>query len=126
MLKNIKEMLKDIDIAEKRITEIPTEQGNIDAALNDILHVIEFNSFDACSGFKLAKMIKDKRQERRALKDELDETLEIVELGKRVKGTLETYKVKLGQLKAKQDAKIYKVRVMQEAFGEVVEGKSNK
>jgi hypothetical protein len=121
MIKHLREILKYMNDSEQRLKDIPVEQGEVDSALNDILHVVEFNNFNAYEGYKLAKLIQDKRKIRRELKDEYEETTEIVEMSKRIKGTLETYKNKLGQLKAKQEAKTYKVRVMQDVFGDVIE-----
>lgn len=45
--------------------------SRVDLELQDLEHIIEFTTFDACKGYKLAKMIKDKREERRNIKNKM-------------------------------------------------------
>jgi hypothetical protein len=65
--KNIEEDLNTYDI-ELRKTE---------GYLQDVMHIIENENFNASEGYKLSKMIKDARIQRRDLKNEI-ETLNIL------------------------------------------------
>lgn len=46
--------------------------SEIDQEISDILHYIEFYSFSACDGYKLAKELKTLRLKRRDIKNQLD------------------------------------------------------
>jgi len=49
-----------------------TSLSDIDKEINDIYHYIEFSDLDAYRGWKAYKMLKDKLNERRKIKDSLD------------------------------------------------------
>jgi hypothetical protein len=51
--------------------------SKVDQEISDILHYIEFFSFNACEGYKLAKRLKELRLRRRDIKNQL-EAIEIV------------------------------------------------
>lgn len=46
-------------------------ESKIDQEISDILHYIEFYSFSACDGYKLAKELKELRLKRRDIKNQL-------------------------------------------------------
>lgn len=48
------------------------QESNIDKAISDILHYIEFNNFSASDGYKLCKKLKELRLHRRKIKNELE------------------------------------------------------
>ena len=48
------------------------EQSNVDKQISDVLHYIELNSFSACEGYKLCKVLKKLHLKRRAIKNELE------------------------------------------------------
>ena len=50
-------------------SEISDELSKIDLEISDLYHYIEFNSFNACDGFKLARHLKVLLQKRRAIKN---------------------------------------------------------
>jgi len=54
------------------IENITKQLLSYDIALMDISHKIEFEAFNACEGYKLAKRIKELRTQRRELKDMLE------------------------------------------------------
>lgn len=64
----------------KRLDSAQEELKKVDSEIQDILHVIELTSFDACKGFKWAKELQKLRKERRRLKDEIESLEPIKEL----------------------------------------------
>lgn len=54
-----------------RSTELHEMQGKADREVSDILHYIEFNSLNACQGFKAYKMLREVLLKRRGIKDEM-------------------------------------------------------
>lgn len=73
---NVKSLICDLS------DQLKTMQGNkswltemhskIDREISDILHYIEFYSFNACQGYKLAKELKELRLKRRDIKNQLE------------------------------------------------------
>lgn len=59
-----------LDCRERK-TDLIAALSQIDKELEDIAHYIEFNSLDACKGFKAYKLMHQKRNQRRIIKDEL-------------------------------------------------------
>ena len=47
-------------------------ESKVDQEISDILHYIEFFSFNACEGYKLAKGLKELRLKRRDIKNQLE------------------------------------------------------
>jgi hypothetical protein len=58
-----------------RIAVISEEIKKCDWAVMDIEHYLELHNFDAATGYKLARKIKELRVRRRELKDELEPLL---------------------------------------------------
>lgn len=58
--------------ANTRKNELTSQLTIVDKKLSDVLHYCEFTTLNACQGFKLYKMIRDLRQERRMIKNELE------------------------------------------------------
>ena len=48
------------------------EQYKVDKEISDIYHYIELYAFNASDGYKLAKMLKDRLNRRREIKNELE------------------------------------------------------
>lgn len=74
-LKQVKDDINDFSIKLKKIIdnreELLQQLSDVDLELSDIEHYIENNKFSACDGYKLAKMIQDKRKQRRIIKDKI-------------------------------------------------------
>lgn len=58
----------------KRKAELNKELSKVDKEIADINHCIEFYPLNACQGYKMAKMLKERLQKRRDIKNE-SETL---------------------------------------------------
>ena len=65
-----KELFNYATKLDKEYKELSHKESQIDCTINDILHYIEFNNFNACQGYKLANMLKQYRIERREIKCE--------------------------------------------------------
>lgn len=65
---------------QKRNAYLNQELSKCDKALVDIEHKIEFSTFNAAEGYKLAKRLKDYRVRRRELKDEMEKIKYVSEL----------------------------------------------
>lgn len=65
------EKLLTEEIKDRR-SELYTEQSKADKEISDLYHYIEFYSFNASQGYKLAKMLKDRLAKRREVKNELE------------------------------------------------------
>lgn len=61
----------------KRLTELQEQLKENELEIQDLLHIIELHAFSASKGYQLAKELKEARNKRRTLKDEI-EFLEIV------------------------------------------------
>lgn len=57
--------------AEEHWKELGEDLNNINNRLCDLEHKIENDNFNACEGYKLAKQLKEIRQERRKIKNEI-------------------------------------------------------
>lgn len=82
----------------------------VDNKIQDVLHAIEFNSYNARDGYKIYKLLHDLRLERRKYKDEIfireliDDNIHNVDWGK--------FKSRVKDVKDRQ----YHVREMEELF----------
>jgi len=76
--KNYSEQLLEIfNNIKQDYNDLNNELSQADLKQQDILHKIENTNFNACDGYKLAKMIHDVRIKRREIKNEL-ETLQLL------------------------------------------------
>lgn len=106
------------------ITEIPkmfefNSQGiNIcEKETQDLLHLIELTSFDACKGYKLSKDIQDVRIRRRELKDQNEVLEPLVELTRRMKTFENEINKCIGEIrriKKRHEMRSYKMRVRED------------
>lgn len=64
---------KQLEISKEELKTVESE-------IQDILHIIELTTFDACKGFKWAKEIQRLRKARRELKDRIEMLEPIKEL----------------------------------------------
>lgn len=62
----------------KRYNELKGKTRNYDLAEQDILHYIEFEKYDAPTGSRLLKKLKEIRIARREIKDEFEELQSIL------------------------------------------------
>jgi len=76
----------------------------------DILHMIESESFDAARGYYLAKTLKDLRIERRKIKNELYNLEKLRMRTHNMKKQMDNYEVSLEKAQDRQDNPIYNVR----------------
>lgn len=98
----------------KQIELNETALKKIDQEIQDILHAIELNNFNASNGYILAKELQKARQERRKLKDELEMLEPIKSFLKHPKPTEKTIGNTLGDVRGvvqRQGNRKYTMRV---------------
>lgn len=116
--KYAEQLLEIYENINNDVLNLDKDRKELEGTELDILHIIENENFNVVQGYKLAKMIKDIRVERRNIKIEQDTILNL----KRnfVDKNMNTLKATYGQIK-KQDEllqnlkekKIYKPRVLE-------------
>lgn len=73
------EKLNDFELDLRiRYNELDRLKSECDLAEQDILHYIEFEKYDAATGAKLLKRLKEVRRERRSIKNEYEELQSIL------------------------------------------------
>lgn len=78
MMTHVEELKNFESTLRKRFTELNELKSKYDLSEQDILHYIEFEKYDAVSGSKLLKKLKEVRRERRAIKNEYEELQSIL------------------------------------------------
>ncbi len=64
----------NIGTAKREIERLREEMSTVDKTISDILHELEFcKSLNASQGYKYARMLKNLREDRRYIKNELEE-----------------------------------------------------
>ncbi len=100
-----------VNEAETRRKDLVSKLKDVEGRQQDILHYIEFCSLNACQGYKAYKQLKDIRQERRKIKNEL-EVIEFI-LDKKMTDTVSQEATNLiNNIKNRQ----YEPRVLQQLF----------
>lgn len=100
---------------EKRNKDLSSEISIMDKEVVDIIHFIEFNEFSKDTGYEAYKLLHNKTNERRKLKDEKAELDLLIDILNGTK-TPESYNKYL----QKKQSPIYTPRALPELFKEVV------
>lgn len=97
---------------EKDFQELNNKLDTLNKAQQDILHELEFNTFNAAEGYKMAKSLKDIRNIRRDIKNEV-ETLTILkrDIGLAKKNINSTIN-EIHKLEKNQETRSYYPRVL--------------
>lgn len=66
------QLLEIYNNIESDLNKYNKRRNELEGLELDILHIIENENFNAAEGYKLAKMIKDARNERRDVKNEIE------------------------------------------------------
>lgn len=109
-------MLEEINMDLQTDNEINDELQAVDLMQEDLLHMIEFHNFNASEGYNFAKMLQEVRQERRKIKNRLEERTKARQFLKNyhamfknpLNQTLSTFE----QLPQKQDGRKYRLRAL--------------
>lgn len=72
ILTKVQEFESYVQDIGKRRDILTYELSKVDAEIEDILHAAEFYNLNACEGYKLYKMLKERRIKRRQLKDYIE------------------------------------------------------
>ena len=100
ILDDLNNLMQECDDAEKSMSK---DLSNLDLAITDIQHCIEFEKLDAVKSVKLMKILKNTLQERRLVKDSLREI-------QQVKCKIINDKISVKGKFATDDARIYMYR----------------
>lgn len=104
------------------IQECETELTFRDNEYNDLTHALELTTFDAATGYMLAKQLKENRLKRRAAKDLLAQLQPLAEVFDRYQNLINDMrraKTQIEKIKNAQQLRIYTPRArtdMMEAF----------
>jgi DNA repair ATPase RecN len=121
-------LLDSFETVRKTIDKIESDHEFCDKELNDLTHALEFISFNASEGYKLAKQMKESRIKRRNAKNLKEELQPLYDLMKRYNNFFKELKnvhAEIEAIRGLQQKRIYSPRVrtdMQDAF-EKVNGK---
>ena len=104
-------ILDNIDTAKCEIERLRLELSTVDKTISDILHELEFcESLNASQGYKYARMLKNLREDRRYIKNELEELQLLFE--KFDSFRIHKLKKSLIDLETRQEKRLYTPRVL--------------
>ena len=112
LLEELKSFKIKVEALGKRQNELQQQLSNVDKKLCDIMHCAELYDLDACRGYKLYKILKKTRIERREIKNELhaiNETLSKVSV-KSLNASIKEVEY------SRKEDKSYTPRVVEELF----------
>ena len=112
LLEELKSFKIKVEALGKRQNELQQQLSNVDKKLCDIMHCAELYDLDACRGYKLYKILKKTRIERREIKNELhaiNETLSKVSV-KNLNASIKEVEY------SRKEDKSYTPRVVEELF----------
>lgn len=73
-MNNLEEIIKSINLLSEFVNskeELLNELSESDQIISDLLHYLEFETFNASKGYKISKKIKEVRIKRREIKNKL-------------------------------------------------------
>lgn len=100
-----------IQEARQRRIVLLDQLSTVDKELQDCLHYIEFNNLNAAQGYKAYKMVRERRVQRRAIKNELDVLTAFL-----AKNYGKTAACEVQDVVEKINQRLYKPRVLTELF----------
>jgi hypothetical protein len=122
-LEIIENMLSMKEVVVKRTEELNHLLSELDCKLVDLDHVMEFYDFNASQNSTLVTLRKNVLRERREVKDEMDmlkpfRSKEM--LLQRGHGAHKHIKTIMKKIENEQNQRTYKVRIMNELFGDTL------
>lgn len=108
-ISNITNILVTIDAEYEILRNRLSDKDKIE---NDLLHKLEFESFNASTGYKIAKALKVNRAERREIKNELESLTELRTLTHNYDKGLNKIDIKINSIEHKQNVAQYYPRVI--------------
>jgi len=103
-----------LDQIEKECKNYTKNYSQHDLMIEDILHKIEFDKFNAYEGYMLCKQLQNIRQERRIIKDELEplQSLKNTIQNSNIRKTLERAKNNVVRIEKFKQSRIYRPKVL--------------
>lgn len=115
-------MMEEIAMDLEDDSEILKEMQEVDLMEQDLLHMVEFHNFNASEGYNFAKMLQEIRQERRKIKNRLEERTKARDFLKnnykpKFKAPLAQVVTNMQELGGKQTSRKYKLRALHQLEG---------
>lgn len=102
-IENLSYVLKFINSIDTHFKDIHDELDSVNNKMCDLEHDIENSNFNACEGYRKAKQLKELRQTRRKLKNEIDMLVKLHEWHQRNKNMeIELFKIESQMKKLKE------------------------
>ncbi|SFL39457.1 hypothetical protein SAMN04487943_101331 [Gracilibacillus orientalis] len=121
---NLADVEQTASIINNAIRDLPdtfnknkNEVSQLENEIQDLLHVIEFSSFNAHEGWKLSKQLKKARTKRRTLKNENEQIEPLLSFCKKTRnylGELDDVIQDIHQVKKNQKNRTYRCRVLED------------
>lgn len=115
-------MIEEIAMDLEDDSDISEEMSKVDQMEQDLLHMIEFHTFNASEGYSLAKMLQEVRQQRRVIKNRHEERRKAKEFlannyKSKFKAPLTNAVRNFETLDDRQSARKYKLRALPQLQG---------
>lgn len=114
----IETILAAYDKAADSMNRLSAEQSRNDLVTQDLLHYIEFDSIDSIVAFATVRKLKDVRQERRLVKNELEPLQKL--LTKIDRSQLQDIYISIKKLEEQQKHRTYTPRVIRGGLDKAV------
>jgi len=130
-LQIISQFISSFQNVRSVVQECEAEVSYRDNEYNDLTHALELTTFDAASGYKLAKQLKENRIKRRKVKDQLAQLQPLLSLMNRYQNffhDMKKLRTEIEKIRAMQQNRIYTPRArtdMMEAFERALAKKAN-
>ncbi|MEB8652276.1 hypothetical protein P4G96_26400 [Bacillus cereus] len=108
--KRLQRILTELESLESDLNEINQLRSNADLMQQDVLHIIEVESFSAARGYHLARRLKEIRNHRRQVKDEWELLFNVNQTLKGVKSNVKRSLKNVTELQQRQKTRIYTLK----------------
>lgn len=69
---NVTDMKAAFTLISQKLEQLSSEHSIVEKEINDVEHLIEFYSFNACQGYAMCKMLQELRKRRRSIKQQME------------------------------------------------------
>lgn len=108
--KRLQRILTELESIESDLNEINQLRSDADLMQQDVLHIIEVETFSSVRGYYLAKRLKEIRSHRRQVKEEWELLFNVNQTLKGVKSTVRRSLKNVTELQQRQQSRIYTLK----------------
>lgn len=108
--KRLQRILTELESLESDLNEINQLRSDADLMQQDVLHIIEVETFSSVRGYHLAKKLKEIRNRRRQVKEEWELIFNVNQTLKGVKSTVKRSLRNVTELQQRQKTRIYTLK----------------